>query len=330
MSRTIVAVVVCLLLLVAGLGSWSLLRASPAPLESLAVGMETTAVNSLILIADARGFFAANGLNVTIREYSSGLEATNGMLAGEVDLAMAAEFVLVGRAFADQEVSAIASIDRFRHIHIVALKDRGIANPTDLTGRRIGVPRRTAAEFYLGRFLDLNNMSVTQVTLVDLPPAEAGNALATGDVDAVVTWQPFVRAIQDRLGRRVMTWPAQAGQASYCLALATPGWLGEHPERVNRFLAALGQAEDLLARDPAGARAIVQERLGYDDATMAGLWHEHQFSISLDQSLVIAMEDEARWMIANNLTSGRTAPDFRRHLFVQGLEAVRPGSVKLL
>ncbi len=176
--------------------------------------METKAVNPLILIADARGSFVAHGLNVTIRESSSSLEATNGMMAGEVDLATAAEFVLVGRVFANEGVSVIASIDRFWHIHIVGQRDRGIANVTDLAGRRIGVPRRTAAEFYLGRFLDLNNMSMTRATLVDLPPAEAGNALASGDVDAVVTWQPFVRAIQDRFGERIVTWPAQARTAS--------------------------------------------------------------------------------------------------------------------
>jgi len=46
---------------------------------------------------------------------------------------------------------------------------------------------------------------------------------------------------------------------------------------------------------PNETKAIIQRRLQYDDAYMATVWPENQFSLSLDQSLILAMEDEARW-----------------------------------
>jgi len=49
--------------------------------------MESNQVDSLILIADDRGFFTANGLNVTIRNYPSGAAAVDGMMNGESDIA---------------------------------------------------------------------------------------------------------------------------------------------------------------------------------------------------------------------------------------------------
>jgi hypothetical protein len=55
-------------------------------------------MDALIFIAGDEKFFAANGLNVHLKEYGSGLAATDAMLKGEVDMDTASEFVLVGKA----------------------------------------------------------------------------------------------------------------------------------------------------------------------------------------------------------------------------------------
>ena len=55
-----------------------------------------------------------------------------------------------------------------------------------------------------------------------------------------------------------------------------------------------------------------------------------QSSVSLDQSLIAAMEDEARWMIKNNLTREKQIPDFMNYIYVDGLKAVKPEAVKII
>lgn len=57
---------------------------------------------------------------------------------------------------------------------------------------------------------------------------------------------------------------------------------------------------------------------------------ENHFSLSLDQSLILTMEDEARWMIKNNLTAEREIPDFRDYIYTRGLDDVKPGSVSVI
>ena len=51
---------------------------------------------------------------------------------------------------------------------------------------------------------------------------------------------------------------------------------------------------------------------------MDTVWQQNRFSLTLDQSLVLAMEDEARWMIANNLTNATAVPDFRQYIYTDG------------
>ena len=291
--------------------------------------MESNQVDSLILIADDRGFFTANGLNVTIRNYPSGAAAVDGMMNGESDIATAAVFVLVGKALEHAPVRTFASVDRFQQIHIVGRSDRGIVNISDLRGKRIGVPQKTAGEFYLGRFLLLHGMGVQDIVSVNVPPQQSSDAIVNGSVDAVVAWQPNVRNIEDRINGTA-DWPLQNGQPAYCIAVATANWTTMHPASITRFLTAVREAETYAVNNPGEAREIIRKRLNYDDAFMGAIWQEHQFSLTLDQSLVLAMEDEARWMIANNLTSENAVPDFRRDIYTRSLEEIKPGAVNIV
>jgi NitT/TauT family transport system substrate-binding protein len=63
---------------------------------------------------------------------------------------------------------------------------------------------------------------------------------------------------------------------------------------------------------------------------METVWSQNQFSLSLDQSLVAAMEDEARWMIANGLTSETEVPNFLDYIYMDGLQAVKPEAVNII
>ena len=68
----------------------------------------------------------------------------------------------------------------------------------------------------------------------------------------------------------------------------------------------LVQAEDYIASHQDEAKAIVRKRMNFDDTYMEIIWPRYQFALSLDQSLITAMEDEARWMIKNNLTTAKS------------------------
>jgi len=68
-----------------------------------------------------------------------------------------------------------------------------------------------------------------------------------------------------------------------------------------------------------------------DVAFAQAAWSRNQFSLSLDQSLITAMEDEARWMIKNKLTSKKQGvPDFMNYIYIDGLKAVKPEAVNII
>ena len=298
--------------------------------EEMSIGLAGNEVDSLIYIAENQQYFASNGLNVTLKQYVSGAAAVNGVLDGEVNFAAAAEFVFVTKVLANESIRVFCAIDKFFNEYVVARTDKGINHIADLKGKQIGVSLGTSAEFYLGRFLELNGMNLSQVTLVNVPPPETPNALANGTLDAVIAWQPNINTIENLLCDKIVMWPAQGDQLQYRAVVCTDGWAKTHPELIVRFLNSLAQAENYVIHNPDDSKAIIQNRLNYSDAYIAEVWPENQFSLSLDQSLVVAMEYEARWLINNNLTSQTVVPDFLNYIYLEGLNSVKPESVNII
>ena len=122
----------------------------------------------------------------------------------------------------------------------------------------------------------------------------------------------------------------QSGQASYWNIVATEFWIKKHPDLVNRFLSSLAQAEEYIIQHPAEANAVLQKRLKLGGIYMATVWSQNQFSLSLDQALILAMEDEARCMIKNNLTTEKQVPDFTNYIYIDGLKAIKPQAVNII
>jgi len=301
-------------------------------MESITVAYSPFESTALFWIAQDQNFFGQNRLNVTPRRYDTGVGSLDGLLNGEADLAVGAnEFPLVGRALQKEAIRTIGTIAKSEFIYLIGRKDRGIEKVSDLKGKRVGTTFRTIAHFFLGRSLELNGMNIDDITLVEVKtPDEWVNAIVNGDIDAVVTAQPYANAAKDRLGANAIVWSVQSSQPLQTQVISTDEWISKHPDFVNRFLKSLVLAEEYVIHNPAEARAIVQKRLNLDAIYMETVWSQNQFSVSLDQSLIIAMEDEARWLIENNLTAEKQVPDFLNYIYVDGLEVVKPNAVNII
>jgi NitT/TauT family transport system substrate-binding protein len=132
------------------------------------------------------------------------------------------------------------------------------------------------------------------------------------------------------MANNIVVWGAQSGQMTYWNLTSTGAWITNESELVNRLLRSLAQAEDYLKVHPDDSKAIVQKRLNYDDSYISSVWPQHRFSLSLDQTLIVAMKDEAQWMINSNLTSEKTLPDFVDYIYLDGLKAVKPEVVNII
>ena len=331
-SKTLAIAGIVLIALI-GCAAWYLAGSSPGYTgqpEPITVGTIFNEYSGLVFIAQDQDFFSANGLNVTFRDHASSVESAGELENGTTDITLVPEYTMAIAAFARKNISILGNIDKYQSVFLITRKDHGIEQIADLNGRKIGVSRGTIGEFYLGRFLLLNGISQKNVTLVPLRTSEYVDAIANGDVDAVVVVYMFLDQSRERLGDRLGAWPIQNSQKGYVVLVSRSDWAASHGETIIRFLQSLRQAEMYSVAHPAETRAIIGKRMHYSDATMAAVWPDHQYSLTLDQSLIAAMEDESGWMIQHNLTNATMVPDFRNYLHPEGLREVKPESVNII
>jgi NitT/TauT family transport system substrate-binding protein len=332
-KTTAIAVVVIIVAGSLGLSSFLYLN-SQKPFEeqmqSLSIGITLLESSSPAFVAEDQHLFEANGLNVTLKYYDVGLNAVNGMLSGEVDMAWPAEYILVGNAFQNQPIKVVAAAAKTDFAFLVARRDHGVNSVFDLYGKRIGVVRGTVMEFYLGRFLELRGVRISEVTLVNMTLGQSANLLISGGVDAMIAFPPYTETAQRVLGDNAVAWSAQSNQMLYGLIAGRTEWIQQHPESVTRLLKALSQTQDFIAQHPSEAKNIVQRKMNYTSEYIDTVWSRNDFSLSLDQSLILAMENEGRWMITNNLTTQTMVPDFVAYLYLDGLTSLKPESVNII
>ncbi|MCX5717939.1 MAG: NrtA/SsuA/CpmA family ABC transporter substrate-binding protein [Nitrospirae bacterium] len=305
-------------------------RAPQAAREKITLAAYTGSYGFLPFIAQEKGFYADNGLDVVINEFDFGLKAADALLAGKADIATAADFVLTSYSFDHDDIRAIGSIARSLTVEIVVRKDRGIERPVDLKGRKVGVSSKTKGEFFLARFLILNGMDFQDIKVKYLEPARIVDAFSKGTIDAASIWEPFISEIKQRLGTKAENWPAQSNLAFYFLLLSREKWVKEHPAAIERFLKAMVQAEEFTKKNPQEAQQIISRRFKLEPSFVQAIWQKNDFTVEMPQQLLLLMEEGARLRIKNRLTDRKEIPDYLDFVYTDGLKKVKPEAVTII
>jgi NitT/TauT family transport system substrate-binding protein len=325
-----IGIIVIILLIALGLFFVNPAHKTSSGPEQLIIASGSPEFSALTLVAKEKGYFARHGLNVTIRDYPTGALAMNELLSGRADLAYAAEFVGVSTSFRAPDFKIIGSTAKSDVIALVVRNDRGIVKPSDLKGRIIAVPKGTAAEFYLGRYLTLNGMDIRDVTVKNLGPADLVTSVVSGDSDAAIIWEPYVYRIEQQLGRNGTTWPAQSGQRFYWVTYTTDDMIRDRPGVTRDYLRSLNDADSFLYSHEPEAKEILMKHVNMSDDYIDVLWEKNQYVLSLDQGLVLAMEDEARWMKNENMTGGNDPPSYLDMISQDPMREIKPSAVTII
>lgn len=287
-----------------------------------------------IHVAQDRGYFEAEGLQVTIHQFASGLACLNAVRSGNADVATVAEIPIALAAMQREPIAVIATIFSGQKDHaVIVRRDRGISEPAHLKGKRVGVVPGTTSAFLLDMVLDSAGLSRADVRSVELAADAIVPALLNGDVDAVSTWHPLLQQLQRELGPRGLTFDAIDVQGLFSLTVnlvVTQEWLAGNPESARKLLRALTRAAEFVKRNPQEAQRTTARYSPLDEALLRELWDGYRFDVRLDQSLQIALEGVSRWAIKHRISGSTEVPDFRAFIAADELRRVSPDAISVI
>ncbi|UUZ54506.1 ABC transporter substrate-binding protein [Massilia sp. H-1] len=115
----------------------------------------------------------------------------------------------------------------------------------------------------------------------------------------------------------------------YSLA-GSRAYIAANPELMRRVLRALAKGVDECRSEPERARAVMTAFLKVDTSAWQARWPQFHFKLALDQGLILALEDESRWAIANGLAPARDTPNFLDYMYLDAMAEVAPTAVTII
>ncbi len=298
------------------------------PVEKITVAAAEYLTGVLIYVAEEQGYFERNGLDVTIIGYESGKACADALIDGEADISTSADNVLVSNSFEHTDLRVLGTVATKQVKELVARKDKGITTTDDLIGKRIGVTKKSGAEFQLGVFLTLKGLSQQDVELVDLKPSEMLEAISNGDVDAVFVWDPYLYDIKKELGENVVSFPG--GEDFYFVLITKENWIKNNPAAAERFIKSLLEAEDYIKDNPEESKEFAKDRFDYDSDYIDYSWPKQEFTVILSQAMLITFEEQTRWRIEHGLTDATEVPNYLDYIYTNALEELDPSAITII
>jgi NitT/TauT family transport system substrate-binding protein len=235
---------------------------------------------AMFLLPAEKGYFKAAGLEATIEEAPAPLDAITRVASGNYDMGFADINALIKHRDQNPSVplKAVFMVYNTPPYAIVARKSRGVTEPKQLEGKKLGAPPTgtTAGEWAL--FAKLNGIDTSKVIVENVAIPVRAPMLAAGQLDAVLGYSFRIYVdLKDRgvpVDDIVLMLMSNYGLKLYGNAIiVNPKFAAEKPDAVKAFLGAYlkglketvrrpGDAVDLLIkRDDAMRREVELERL---------------------------------------------------------------------
>jgi len=252
-----------------------LLTVGIAKAETITVAIGNDAAFAPFFVAAQRGLFTKAGLDVKLVRYAQGGEAMDAVIAGQAQLAGAADQTAMIRLSRTDKLRPLFIYEE-SGTYLKAVARTGIAGPQDV--KKLGIVKGTVSEYSAAKMIETFKLSRDQVQFVPSGAPEFPALLARGDIDAFFAWEPWP-TVGIRSGGKLLMTSGEAGYAYTMWLTASAPWLEANEKDARAVMAVLADADRQIVADPAAAAADVQAQTKLPVADTLPLIRELTFKV---------------------------------------------------
>lgn len=169
------------------------------PKLTLGVGGKPLLYYLPLTIAERKGFFKDEGLDVSINDFGGGAKSLQALIGGSIDVVTGAYEHTIRMQAKGQDIVAVIELGRFPGIVLVARKDRPIKSVKDLKGAKIGVTAPgSSTNFFVDFLLSREGLKPEDVAFIGVGGgASAVAQMKRGEIDAMSNLDPVITKLED-------------------------------------------------------------------------------------------------------------------------------------
>jgi NitT/TauT family transport system substrate-binding protein len=247
-----------------------------------------------IFVADAKGFYKDEGLEVELNSFPGPGDSIVPLVSGGVDIAATTLHnigLVVGQS--DAKLKAVYMLDSSNGADaIVAKKD--IADVKGLKGKKVAVTVNDVNHILLLTAIEKAGLKEEDVTVVNLAGTDAGSAFLAGTIDAATTWEPFITQCVKEGGGHVVFSTKELPQTLINVLAITEKTKTDRKADIEAFIRATAKGATYLREHPADSYAPIAKKIDAKVEDIPGM-------IAIDE--IFDLADNKRLM-----TGGADAP----------------------
>lgn len=232
--------------------------------EPMRIGWVYAMANAPALVAQERGFFREQGVNVELRRFNSGPLIIHALEAGDLDMAYIGVPPVYQAVEKGLDVKIVSKVN-YGQAALIVNTDSPIKTLQDLRGKKIaGIRRGSGMDILLRGFVLKEKAGLdpdTDVKIVNMPSKMMEASVYRHVVDAAFTWEPYVSmAILTNHARLLLDMNEVIPHYPWYVLVATSKTCKTKRDTLQKVLNANQQAIDYLNKEQdAGNIILIRE-----------------------------------------------------------------------
>jgi NitT/TauT family transport system substrate-binding protein len=239
--------------------TWTLAMPAQAapPLKPYKVGFNAWIGSIAFFVAQQKGFFKDEGLDLQAKSFSSPGDGLKPLLSNDLDAVLStADSVLTVIDKAPGQLKIVYLTDTSAGADAILAK-KDIKTIKEMKGRKVAATLGQCNQLLLDKALEKAGLTEKDINLVNMNPDDAGAAFAAGQIDVAVTWEPWITKVSgEKTGHVIFSSKETPNLILDVLAVNTKG-AAKKPAETRAFLKALNRGYEFVQahRDEAAALA---------------------------------------------------------------------------
>lgn len=280
----------------------------------LIVGITSYIGEAASFVAEEKGFFKDNGLDVTLQVNQAGSESIRQLLEGSIDIAHVAESPILFSIMDENyftgdkkgDLQIVANMILANRIQkVIGRRDAGIERPLDIRGKRVALARGTQLEYLLDSFLLEYQIGIEEIDTVHMNVHDQVSAFKNGEIDVAIVWEPHATDLLYYSGEIAVELPTRLTYSTLWLVVVLDQFSEENPEVVSAYLRSLLEAQKYIRSNPQWSLKLLAERTGAPLDVITSAISQIDYELSLTERMLNLLEEQKNWMIRSGFEAGR-------------------------